>query len=178
MDALEDLDKIMTELELLDTQLTNNITMTYAKISQPPRHWWTKESHKANHLVRYLSAQISLKKNNIEALDTSLYLQTQLPTDLDIYQGDPNQKPSAQLCQAKKSHRQARQDSHKKQQQQLDQKIRKQKDTQDGAKIAKELRTIQKGETRKQLYANMAMIQQKQNKSSLPYINIPDKTKF
>eukprot|EP00957_Ditylum_brightwellii_P165842 12626509-Ditylum_brightwellii.AAC.1 len=96
----------MTEQELLDTNFSDTITTTYTKISQPLHHWWAKDIHKANHLVRYWSAQLSLK-NKIDALDTILYLQSQAPTNLDIYQGDPSRKPSTQLCCAKKSHRQA-----------------------------------------------------------------------
>eukprot|EP00957_Ditylum_brightwellii_P166010 12639412-Ditylum_brightwellii.AAC.1 len=91
----------MVEIELLDFQLTITITTVDAKISQPLHHWWTKELHEANQIVRYWSAHTSLKKNNIEALDTILYLQTQAPTNVDTYQGDPNRKPSDQLCQAK-----------------------------------------------------------------------------
>eukprot|EP00957_Ditylum_brightwellii_P150215 11438881-Ditylum_brightwellii.AAC.1 len=105
-------------------------------------------------------------KKNIDALDTILYLQPQAPPDLDIYQGNPSRKPSAQLHCTKKACRQAQQDSYKKQQQQLEQNIHQQKETQDSVKIAKELRTIQKGKAQKCLYANMVTILQKQKKST------------
>eukprot|EP00957_Ditylum_brightwellii_P055152 4179839-Ditylum_brightwellii.AAC.1 len=91
----------------------------------------------------------------------------------DIYQGNRKRHPAQQLQKAKKERRKTRTNSHAKQQQYLEKKI-KQLNEQKNVNVANEVRRLRRGEKRKQLYNNFASIRQKQDMSTLSFIDIPD----
>eukprot|EP00957_Ditylum_brightwellii_P206084 15346724-Ditylum_brightwellii.AAC.1 len=98
--------------------------------------------------------------------------------DYDIYQGDRTCNRARQLWKAKRDRCQTRQDSHTKHQQYLEEKIWGHNNNKKGIKITDEIQCIKKGEKQKRLYNNFARLQNKQDTSTLSFINVPDNEAF
>eukprot|EP00957_Ditylum_brightwellii_P115648 8821258-Ditylum_brightwellii.AAC.1 len=121
--------KVIEALERIDTSIDETIATTYSNLRSTPKHWWTEEIHHEALLVRYWSARTSMIQNNTFAIDILTYIHSKLPSEFDIYQGDNQHKPPAQLRKAKKACQNARKDSHTKRQTFLEKQIKKAKKT-------------------------------------------------
>ena len=178
IDHGKDQDEIIKNLEAVDMHIDKCITTGYEKIKSTPLQWWTEDIHHADLLVRYWGAHTSMYGNSINAPCTLEYIKSKIPAKLDIYQGDPNRTPPAQLRKAKKNRRNARKDSHKKRQDFLEKQIKKSLKTDNDQKVTNEIKNIKKGEKRIRLYQKMRHLLGKNQTTNLPFVDIPDITQF
>eukprot|EP00957_Ditylum_brightwellii_P092277 7025642-Ditylum_brightwellii.AAC.1 len=98
--------------------------------------------------------------------------------DCDIYQGNRSRNRTRQLQKAKRDRQEARCDSYAKQQKYLEETIQNRNKDKKGIKITDKIICIKRGEKLKQLYNSFVQLRNKQDSSTLSFIDVLDKVAF
>eukprot|EP00957_Ditylum_brightwellii_P126700 9657272-Ditylum_brightwellii.AAC.1 len=88
------------KLQAIDEAIGNAMLTPEKKIKWFNTPWWSEEIHKAHLIVKYWKLKLwLLKQQDSDTMYLDKIIQ-QLGPDYDVFQGNPNRKPSSQLWKA------------------------------------------------------------------------------
>eukprot|EP00978_Attheya_sp_CCMP212_P005337 scaffold11919_cov31-Attheya_sp.AAC.1 len=85
---IEFTDKVIEDLEQLDTDLNNILLSAETKIEKHTHHPWSPKLHKAYKMLQYWKIKMSFLKNKRQSSHRSILFMHELAENLDITQGD------------------------------------------------------------------------------------------
>eukprot|EP00957_Ditylum_brightwellii_P133745 10197560-Ditylum_brightwellii.AAC.1 len=148
------------------------------QIHLPHHAWWSDTIKNVHLVVKYWHTTISILKHpqSTEAVLNAIL--DQFGSNTDIFQGDQQRPPTAQLQKAKKDQKKCRNNSYKLQQELLErltEEMMEEETTKDKAKIVK---NIKNHERTKRMYRIMKQYLKPQDRARITHLDVPEWNKF
>ena len=153
--------------------------MAEQSVTVKQRAWWSKDLATAYTVTRYWRIQRSSQKTRINNDKQLQNIIDKLGPEVDVYQGDQNRKPSAQLRRAVKQLRSCRNNSFKLCQKFLEE-LAEEAAENDEKKTYKIVRSMKHTKARNIMYARMKRCLKPEDRGGITQIEVPewDKCEF
>ena len=170
--------QIIEEMEQIDQDISITLEEAENELKQFPRYWWSKTLHTAHQLVDYWKTVMSYRRNNMEEDHILQEKAIEIGPEIDIYQGNKERSPKAQLRKALKERKKCQNNSFKLRQEFLEKLAEEEADYDPHNSKATILRSMKQREATTRTYKIMRRYLKPDKDGCCNFIEVPDIEKF